>query len=160
MLAMKDPKQSLQEIEEKDAQFHIQIQSDRKNNDRHCIITKACFLESQDDQGVSTTPQSSTPTPKARNAPSAKRPLMMTPDEIAAIDKGKQHKSYTSGTQYNKGLESGHVDKHVWWGWSWRFDCVLNGAIEIGKHADIVVWEPEKKFDLDKNHTVHFKHPV
>ncbi|KAI3800388.1 hypothetical protein L1987_28478 [Smallanthus sonchifolius] len=35
----------------------------------------------------------------------------------------------------------------------------LKGAIEIGKHADIVVWEPEKEFDLDENHTVHLKHP-
>ncbi|XP_071726508.1 allantoinase-like isoform X2 [Rutidosis leptorrhynchoides] len=35
----------------------------------------------------------------------------------------------------------------------------LKGAIEIGKHADIVVWEPEKEFDLDENHTVHVKHP-
>lgn len=36
----------------------------------------------------------------------------------------------------------------------------LQGAIEVGKHADIVVWEPEKEFDLDENHTVHVKHPV
>ncbi|KAK9056306.1 hypothetical protein SSX86_027396 [Deinandra increscens subsp. villosa] len=35
----------------------------------------------------------------------------------------------------------------------------LKGSIEIGKHADIVVWEPEKEFDLDENHTVHLKHP-
>ncbi|CAH1448446.1 unnamed protein product [Lactuca virosa] len=35
----------------------------------------------------------------------------------------------------------------------------LKGEIAIGKHADIVVWEPEKEFDLDENHTVHVKHP-
>lgn len=36
----------------------------------------------------------------------------------------------------------------------------LQGAIEVGKHADIVHWEPEKEFDLNENHPVHFKHPV
>ncbi|KAK1420093.1 hypothetical protein QVD17_21420 [Tagetes erecta] len=35
----------------------------------------------------------------------------------------------------------------------------LKGTIEIGKHADIVVWEPENEFALDENHTVHLKHP-
>ncbi|KAL8235596.1 hypothetical protein R6Q59_016677 [Mikania micrantha] len=35
----------------------------------------------------------------------------------------------------------------------------LKGGIEKGKHADIVVWEPEKEFELDENHTVHLKHP-
>ncbi|KAL0846373.1 hypothetical protein Bca101_019619 [Brassica carinata] len=33
------------------------------------------------------------------------------------------------------------------------------GAIAVGKHADIVVWEPEVEFDLDEDHPVHFKHP-
>ncbi|PWA97870.1 allantoinase [Artemisia annua] len=35
----------------------------------------------------------------------------------------------------------------------------LKGAIAIGKHADIAVWEPEEEFDLDGNHPVHLKHP-
>lgn len=35
----------------------------------------------------------------------------------------------------------------------------LKGAIAIGKHADIVVWEPEAEFDLDNKHNVHHKHP-
>ncbi|XP_010538535.1 PREDICTED: allantoinase-like [Tarenaya hassleriana] len=33
------------------------------------------------------------------------------------------------------------------------------GAISVGRHADIVVWEPEVEFDLDNDHPVHFKHP-
>ncbi|CAN6859639.1 unnamed protein product [Brassica oleracea] len=33
------------------------------------------------------------------------------------------------------------------------------GAIAVGKHADIVVWEPEVEFDLDEDHPIHFKHP-
>lgn len=36
----------------------------------------------------------------------------------------------------------------------------LQGAIAVGKHADIVVWEPEVEFDLDEDHPIHFKHPV
>lgn len=35
----------------------------------------------------------------------------------------------------------------------------LKGAIAIGKHADIVVWEPEEEFVLDENYSVHLKHP-
>ncbi|KAJ0264924.1 Allantoinase [Hirschfeldia incana] len=34
------------------------------------------------------------------------------------------------------------------------------GAIAVGKHADIVVWEPEVEFDLDEDHPIHFKHPI
>ncbi|KFK31005.1 hypothetical protein AALP_AA6G056100 [Arabis alpina] len=34
------------------------------------------------------------------------------------------------------------------------------GAIEVGKHADIVVWEPEIEFDLNEDHPIHFKHPI
>ncbi|CAN8246237.1 unnamed protein product [Cochlearia groenlandica] len=33
------------------------------------------------------------------------------------------------------------------------------GAITVGKHADIVVWEPEVEFDIDEDHPIHFKHP-
>ncbi|KAL1221754.1 Allantoinase [Cardamine amara subsp. amara] len=33
------------------------------------------------------------------------------------------------------------------------------GAITVGKHADIVIWEPEVEFDLDEDHPIHFKHP-
>ncbi|KAF3569263.1 hypothetical protein DY000_02014057 [Brassica cretica] len=33
------------------------------------------------------------------------------------------------------------------------------GAIAVGKHADIVVWEPEVEFDLEEDHPIHFKHP-
>lgn len=36
----------------------------------------------------------------------------------------------------------------------------LQGAIAVGKHADIVVWEPEVEFNLDEDHPIHFKHPV
>ncbi|KAM0058136.1 putative glycerophosphodiester phosphodiesterase [Helianthus debilis subsp. tardiflorus] len=31
----------------------------------------------------------------------------------------------------------------------------IKGTIEIRKHADIVVWEPERELDLDENHTGH-----
>ncbi|KAG7619595.1 Allantoinase [Arabidopsis suecica] len=33
------------------------------------------------------------------------------------------------------------------------------GAITVGKHADLVVWEPEAEFDVDEDHPIHFKHP-
>ncbi|XP_052203677.1 allantoinase [Diospyros lotus] len=33
------------------------------------------------------------------------------------------------------------------------------GAIAIGNHADIVVWEPEVEFDLNDGHPVYMKHP-
>ncbi|XP_010529415.1 PREDICTED: allantoinase-like [Tarenaya hassleriana] len=33
------------------------------------------------------------------------------------------------------------------------------GEISVGKHADIVVWEPEVEFDIDDDHPVYLKHP-
>lgn len=36
---------------------------------------------------------------------------------------------------------------------------VSKGAIAIGNHADIVVWEPETEFDLNDNHPVFLKNP-
>ncbi|KAH9796948.1 Allantoinase [Citrus sinensis] len=36
---------------------------------------------------------------------------------------------------------------------------VSKGAIAIGNHADLVVWEPEAEFELDNDHPVHMKHP-
>ncbi|KAG5561646.1 hypothetical protein RHGRI_004640 [Rhododendron griersonianum] len=36
----------------------------------------------------------------------------------------------------------------------------LKGAIAIGNHADIVVWEPEVEFVLNDTHPVYIKHPV
>ncbi|CAL5412219.1 unnamed protein product [Camellia sinensis] len=35
----------------------------------------------------------------------------------------------------------------------------LKGAIAIGNHADIVVWEPEVEFDLNDSHPTYVKHP-
>ncbi|KAK4485222.1 hypothetical protein RD792_007850 [Penstemon davidsonii] len=35
----------------------------------------------------------------------------------------------------------------------------LKGAIVVGNHADVAVWEPEAEFELDDNHTVYLKHP-
>ncbi|XP_058200883.1 allantoinase isoform X2 [Rhododendron vialii] len=35
----------------------------------------------------------------------------------------------------------------------------LKGAIAIGNHADIVVWEPEVEFVLNDTHPVYIKHP-
>ncbi|KAL6546616.1 hypothetical protein OROMI_022337 [Orobanche minor] len=35
----------------------------------------------------------------------------------------------------------------------------LKGAIAIGFHADIVVWEPEVGFELDDSHPMYVKHP-
>ncbi|KAL9321223.1 hypothetical protein ACSQ67_013062 [Phaseolus vulgaris] len=32
------------------------------------------------------------------------------------------------------------------------------GTIEVGNHADIVVWQPEQEFDLDDNYPVFIKH--
>lgn len=36
----------------------------------------------------------------------------------------------------------------------------MQGAIAVGNHADIVVWEPEVEFDLNDDHPVYLKHPV
>lgn len=36
----------------------------------------------------------------------------------------------------------------------------MQGAIAIGNHADIVVWEPEVEFDLNDDHPIYIKHPV
>ncbi|XP_057949263.1 allantoinase isoform X2 [Malania oleifera] len=35
----------------------------------------------------------------------------------------------------------------------------LKGAIAIGKHADVVVWDPDVEFDLAADHLVYHKHP-
>ncbi|XP_041026058.1 allantoinase isoform X1 [Juglans microcarpa x Juglans regia] len=35
----------------------------------------------------------------------------------------------------------------------------LKGAIAVGNHADIAIWEPEVEFDLDDGYTVYLKHP-
>ncbi|KAL6991049.1 allantoinase [Sarracenia purpurea var. burkii] len=36
----------------------------------------------------------------------------------------------------------------------------LKGAIAIGNHADIVVWEPEVEFDLNDTYPVYVRHPT
>lgn len=36
----------------------------------------------------------------------------------------------------------------------------MQGAITIGNHADIVVWQPEVEFELNDDHPVYLKHPV
>lgn len=36
----------------------------------------------------------------------------------------------------------------------------MQGAIAIGNHADIVVWQPEMEFELNDDHPVYLKHPV
>ncbi|GAV77921.1 Amidohydro_1 domain-containing protein [Cephalotus follicularis] len=33
------------------------------------------------------------------------------------------------------------------------------GAIAIGNHADIFVWQPDVEFDLNADHPIHLKHP-
>ncbi|WOG85168.1 hypothetical protein DCAR_0104355 [Daucus carota subsp. sativus] len=35
----------------------------------------------------------------------------------------------------------------------------LKGAIAIGNHADIVVWQPEMEFELNDDHPIYLKHP-
>ncbi|XP_042942175.1 allantoinase isoform X3 [Carya illinoinensis] len=35
----------------------------------------------------------------------------------------------------------------------------LKGAIAVGNHADIAIWEPEVEFDLNDGYTVYLKHP-
>jgi len=37
---------------------------------------------------------------------------------------------------------------------------MLQGAIAIGNHADIVVWKPETEFNLNDDYPIFIKHPV
>lgn len=36
----------------------------------------------------------------------------------------------------------------------------FQGAIAVGNHADIAVWDPDVEFDLDDEFPTHVKHPV
>lgn len=41
-----------------------------------------------------------------------------------------------------------------------NLNYILQGAIEVGKHADIFVWEPNTDFDLNDDLPIYIKHPV
>ncbi|KAI7747247.1 LOW QUALITY PROTEIN: hypothetical protein M8C21_018562, partial [Ambrosia artemisiifolia] len=73
LLTEQNPLQELLEIENKRAQFHIQIPPDQTPGKLKCIVNKAIFLEDEVDVGTST-PHPLTPAPKIYTS-SAKRSL-------------------------------------------------------------------------------------
>ncbi|KAI7728827.1 hypothetical protein M8C21_023806 [Ambrosia artemisiifolia] len=89
VLEMSNPYDAFQEIENQDAQFHVQIQKDKETR---CTVSKVYVLNKEQETGSSTPSEPSTPAPKARDTASIKR-SMMSPDDEATVDKRKRHKT-------------------------------------------------------------------
>ncbi|KAI7745541.1 hypothetical protein M8C21_008240 [Ambrosia artemisiifolia] len=75
LLKQQNPVKLLLDIENKRAQFHIQIPADKNPGKLKCIANKAVYLGDQPEIETSLTPQPSTPAPKTYPSSSAKRSL-------------------------------------------------------------------------------------